>query len=111
MPYFKQDHEYLLEYSHIFEPKKQYSFDYTFALIDDEISKYEQWKEFPDGPIPGTAQIFCTHGNWYTQYWSNCASRQLAADLTDTNSKKSAIIPSRMMKPSTQDTSSTSMKQ
>jgi len=38
MPSFEQDHEYLLEYSHIFEPKKQYSFDYTFTSIDDEIS-------------------------------------------------------------------------
>jgi len=81
MPSFEQDHEYLLEYSHIFEPKKQYSFNSTFTLIDDEISMYEQWEEFSDGPITGTAQINCTPDNWYTQYWSNCASRQLADDL------------------------------
>jgi len=81
MPSFEEDHEYLLELSHIFEPKRQYSFDYTFDLVDDKISKYEQWEEFSDKPIPGIMQINCTPNNWYTQYWSNCASWQLAADL------------------------------
>jgi len=81
MPSCEQDHEYLLELSNIFEPTSQYSLEYTCICIDSEISKYEQWEEFSDGPIPGTAQINCTPVNWYTQYWSNCASLQLAADL------------------------------
>jgi len=81
MPSFEQDHEYLLELSSIFEPTSQYLLDYTFASIDSDITKYEQWEEFFDGPIPGTAQINCTPENWYTQYWSNCASLQLAANL------------------------------
>jgi len=81
MPSFEQDHEYLLELSNIFKPTSQYSIDHTFALIDNEISKYEQWEELSDGPIPETVQINCTPENWYTQYWSNCVSLQLVADL------------------------------
>jgi len=38
-------------------------------------------EEFFDEPIPETAQINCIPENWYTQYWSNCASLQLAAHL------------------------------
>jgi len=52
MPFFEQNHEYLLELSNIFEPTSQYSFDYTFASIDRDISKYELWEEFSEGPIP-----------------------------------------------------------
>jgi len=81
MPSFEQNHEYLLELSNILKPTCQYSLDYTFALIDSEISKYEQWQEFSDGPIPGTTQIDCTPKNWYTQYWFNCALNNLSADL------------------------------
>jgi len=81
MPYFEQDHEYLLELAKIFEQTSQYSLNYTFTSIDDEISKHEQWEEFFDGPIPETAQINCTPEYWYTQYWSNCTALQLVADL------------------------------
>jgi len=81
MPSFEQDHEYHLELSSIFELTSQYLLDNMFASIDSEISKYEQWEEFFDRPIPGTAQINCIPENWYTQYWSNCASLQLAANL------------------------------
>jgi len=81
MPSFEQDHEYLLELAKIFEPTSQYSLNYTFTSIDDEISKHEKWEEFFDGPIPETAQINCTPKYWYTQYWSNCAALQLVADL------------------------------
>jgi len=81
MPSFEQDHEYLLELSKVFEPTSQYSLDYTFASIDDEVSIYEQWEEFSDRPIPENAQINCTPENWYTQYWFNCALNSLSADL------------------------------
>jgi len=81
MPSFEQDHEYLLELSGIFEPTCQYSFDYTIISIDCEISEYVPWEEFFDGPIPETVQINCIPENWYTQYWSNSTSLQLAADL------------------------------
>jgi len=40
---YLEDHLYLLELSTFLEPKTQYSFDYTFQLIDNEIAKYEQW--------------------------------------------------------------------
>ena len=63
MPSFEQNHEYLLELSNIFEPTSQYSRDYTFTSIDEEITKYEQWEEFADEPIPETAQINCTPEN------------------------------------------------
>jgi len=80
MPSFERDHEYLLELSNVFEPTSQYSLDYTFSAIDEEIANYEQWEKFFDGPIP-LKTINYTLENWYTQYWSNCASRQLSADL------------------------------
>jgi len=50
------------------EPTSKYSLDYMLASIDDEISKYEQWEVFSDGPIPETAPINCNPENWYTQY-------------------------------------------
>jgi len=81
MPSFQQDHYYLLELSNIFEPTSQYSLDYTFSAIDEEIAKYKQWEEFSDRPIPETVQINCTPENWYTQYWSNYAINNLYADL------------------------------
>jgi len=65
MPSFEQDHEYLLEISDIFEPKRQYSLDYTFSSIDNEIEQDEWWEEYIDGPIPCEA-INCTPENWYT---------------------------------------------
>jgi len=65
IPLFEYDHFYLLELSNIFEPKMQYSesLDFTFSSIDNKLSSYEQWEEFSDGPIPGTAQINCTPEN------------------------------------------------
>jgi len=36
-----EDHLSLLELSTFLEPKSQYSFDYTFQSINDEISKHE----------------------------------------------------------------------
>ena len=47
-----EDHLYLLELSTFLEPKSQYSFNYSFQSIDEEIAKYVQWVEFSDGPIP-----------------------------------------------------------
>ena len=80
IPSFEQDHEYLLELSNVFEPTSQYSLDYTFSTIDEEIANYELWEEFFDGSIP-LKTINYTPEIWYTQYWSNCASKQLSADL------------------------------
>ena len=34
-----EDHLYLLELSTFLEPQSQYSFDYTFQSINDEIAK------------------------------------------------------------------------
>jgi len=68
-----EDHLYLLELSTFLEPKSQYSFDYTFQSIDDEISKYEQWEEFFDGPKLTRKTIECAPYHWYTQQWWNCA--------------------------------------
>ena len=79
-----EDHLYLLELSTFLEPKTQYSFDYTFQSIDDEISKYEQWDIFSDGPIPTPYQEGehepC---NWYTQYWLNCAHHHMNTEFTE----------------------------
>jgi len=104
MPSFEQDHEYLLELSNIFEPTSQYSLDYTYILIDSEISKYEPWEEFSDGPIPSAAQINCTPENWYTQYWFKCALNNRSSDLDGMNSGKSATTRSMITKQSTLDT-------
>jgi len=38
-----------------------------------EISKYEQWEEFFDGPKPVHETIEYTPYHWYTQQWWNCA--------------------------------------
>jgi len=79
-----EDHLYLLELSTFLEPKSHYSFDYTFQSIDDEISKYEQWEEFFDGPIPTTYQEG-DHERWngYTQYWFNCAHHHENAEFNE----------------------------
>jgi len=77
MPSFEQDHFFLLELSHILEPKEQYSFDFTFDSIDQQT---ELWDEEIDGPTP-TAELDCTPQNWYTQYWFNCAQNNICADL------------------------------
>jgi len=77
MPSFEQDHFFLLELAHILEPKEQYSFDFTFDSIDQNL---ELWDEEIDGPTP-TAEIDCTPQNWYTQYWFNCAQNNICADL------------------------------
>jgi len=68
-----EDHLYLLELSTFLEPRFQYSFDYTFQSINNESSKYEQWKELFYGPKPIHGTIECTPYNWYTQQWWNCA--------------------------------------
>jgi len=41
MPSFEQDHQYLLKLWNIFEPTSQYSLDYTFPTIDNEITNYK----------------------------------------------------------------------
>jgi len=38
---YSEDHLYLLEISTLWEPKTQYSFDYTFQSIDAEIANFE----------------------------------------------------------------------
>jgi len=81
MPSFEQDHYYLLELSNMLEPTSQYSLDYTFSSIDNEIATYELWEEDIDGPRPSEEEIDCTPQNWYTQYWFNCAINNLSADL------------------------------
>jgi len=82
MPSFEHNNFYLLGLSHIFEPTSQYSLDYTFSSIDNEISSYERWDEEIDAPIPSKA-IDCTPKNWYTQYWFNCVLNNLSADLDE----------------------------
>jgi len=79
-----EDHLYLLELSNFLEPKSQYSFDYTFQSIDEEITKCEQWEEFSDGPIPTPYQKG-NHEPWncYTQYWSNCAHSHQNTEFTE----------------------------
>jgi len=79
-----EDHLYLLELSTFLEPKSQYSFDYTFQSIDEEIAKYEQWEEFSDGPTPTPYQKGDHKPwNWYMQYWSNCAHSHQNAEFTE----------------------------
>jgi len=78
-----EDHLYLLELSTYLEPKSQYSLDYTFQSIDDEISKYEQWEEFFDGPKPIHKTIECAPYHWYTQQWWNCALLFQPADFDE----------------------------
>ena len=80
IPSFAQDHYFLLELSNILKPTQQYSFDFTFSSLD-EIASLELWNEEIDGPRPSQEKIDCTPQNWYTQYWSNCASSNLSADL------------------------------
>jgi len=78
-----EDHLYLLKLSTFLEPKSQYSFDYTFQSIDNEISKYEQWEEFFDGPKLIHETIECTPYHWYTQQWWNCALLSQPADFDE----------------------------
>jgi len=79
-----EDHLYLLELATLLEPKSQYSFDYTFQSIDDEIANYEQWDTFNDGPIPTPYQEGDYEPwNWYTQYWSNCAHNYKRAEFSE----------------------------
>ena len=58
----------------------QYSFNLTFSAIDS-ILDLSEWDTEIDSPTPEIAQIDCTPENWYTQYWSNCVSKHLCADL------------------------------
>jgi len=78
-----EDHLYLLELSTFLEPKSQYSFDYTFQSIDNEISKYEQWEEFFDGTKPIHETIECVPYHWYTQQWRNCALLSQPSDFKE----------------------------
>ena len=78
-----EDHLYLLELSTLLEPKSQYSFDHTFQSINNEISKYEQWEEFLDGPKPTLETIECAPYHWYTQQWWNCALLSQPADFDE----------------------------
>jgi hypothetical protein len=79
MPSFAEDHGRLLELSDILEPKKQYSLDITFSSID-QLASLEDWDEEIDGPTP-TEEIDSTPWHWYTQYWANCATHHICADL------------------------------
>jgi len=65
------------------EPNSQYSFDYTFQSIDDEIAKYEQWEELFDGPKPVHETIECALYQWYTQQWWNFALLSQPADFDE----------------------------
>jgi len=47
-----EDHLYLLKLSTYLEPKSQYSFDYTFQSIDNEVANFELWDMCIDGPGP-----------------------------------------------------------
>jgi len=83
MTYF-EDHLYLRKLSTFLEPKSQYSFDNTFQSIDEEITIYEQWEEFSDGPIPTPYQEGDHEPwNWYTQYWFTCACSHKNAEFTE----------------------------
>jgi len=62
MPSFEQDHQYLLEFSNIFEPTSQYLFDHTFSTINS-ILDLNEWDTEIDGPTPETAQVDCTPEN------------------------------------------------
>jgi len=68
-----EDHLYLLELSTFLEPKSQYSYDYTFQSIDNEISKFKHWEEFFDGSKTNLEKIDCTPYHCYTQQWWKCA--------------------------------------
>jgi len=78
-----EDHLYLLELATFLEPKSQYSFDYTFQSIDNEIAKYEQWDEFFDGPRAAHKKVECAPYHWYTQQWWNCALLSQPADFNE----------------------------
>jgi len=105
-----EDHLYLLELSTFLEPKSQYSFDYIFQSINDEISKYEQWEEFFDGPKPIHKTIECALYHWYTQQWWNCALLFQPANLTRTNSWTCSTTTSTTTQLSTVETSSISIE-
>jgi len=79
MPSFEQDYLFLLELSNILEPKRQYSFDFTFSSIG-ELASLDAWDEKIVGPTP-VEKNDSTPQNWYTQYWFNCAINNLCADL------------------------------
>jgi len=79
MPSFEQDHFHLLELSAIFEPQSSYHYDCTYSSFES-ILEQNNWDQDIDRPIPSEA-INCTPKNWYTQYWFNCATQQLSADL------------------------------
>lgn len=49
-------------------------------MIDSTLNK-DDWRSKIDSPIPENKQIDGTPENWYTQYWFNCASQELSANL------------------------------
>jgi len=78
-----EDHLYLLELSTYLEPKSQYSFDYTFQSINNEIANFERWDPSIDGPVLTPYQEGDYEPwNWYTQYWLNCAYNHQNAEFT-----------------------------
>jgi len=82
MPTFEDDHFFLLDLATILKPQSSYSLDYTFGSINEEISflNNDKWDETYDGPEP-IETIDYTPDNWYTQYWDNCATNHICADL------------------------------
>jgi len=64
MPLFEQDYLCLLELSNILEPKRQYSFDFTFSSIS-KLASLDAWDEEIDGPTP-VEKNNSTPQNWYT---------------------------------------------
>jgi len=34
-----------------------------------------------NGPTVENLPVYCAPENWYTNYWSNCVSKQLSSDL------------------------------
>jgi len=78
-----KDHLYLHKLSNLVEPKSQYSFNYTFQSIDNELANYEKWEETIDGPKPIYETIECAPYQWYTQQWWNCALLSQPADFKE----------------------------
>jgi len=77
-------HLYLLELCTFLKPKSQYSCDYTFQSIDNELADYELWDTVSDSPIPTSYQEGDHEPwNWYTQYWLNCTYNYKYAEFKE----------------------------
>jgi len=79
MPSFEQEHFFLLEFSNILEPKSSYRLDYTYTSIYSLLEQVT-WDPVLDGPTP-KKEVNCMPESWYTQYWDNCATNHVCADL------------------------------